>query len=210
MAVVADPRFFTAAGPFTLAQLAEIAAAQIGGAPASRPFRGIATLEAAGPDELTFLDNRRYIDAFTRSRAGACIVHPDLASRAPDGMALLLTAAPYKAFAMVAAAFHPEPARIAGVHATATVDPAARLGAGVRVDAGASIAANAEIGERCWIGSNVTIGAGVILGADCRIGANASLAFCVLGSRIVIYPGVRIGQDGFGFATDAGQHIKVP
>src|SRR5262249_45046936 len=59
-------------------------------------------------------------------------------------------------------------------------------------------------------GATAVIGPGVILGADCVVGPGASLSHCVLGARVVIYPGVRIGQDGFGFATDAGRHIKVP
>ncbi len=208
---MADPRFFPVAGPFTLARLAEIAGAQLGGRPAAdKTFRGIATLDAASGDEVTFLDNRRYIDAFTRSHAGACIVHPDLASRAPAGMALLLTPTPYKAFALVARAFHPEPAAEPGIHPAASVDPDARLGAGVRVEAGAVVGARAEIGARCRIGANATVAAGVVMGDDCVIGANASLSHCILGARVIIYPGVRIGQDGFGFATDAGQHLKVP
>lgn len=208
---MADPRFFPAAGPFTLARLAEIAGAELGGqATPDATFRDVASLETAGPDDVSFLDNRLYIAEFAASRAGACIVHPELASRAPAGMALLLTSAPYKAYALVARAFHPEAVPAPGVHPTAVVDATARLGNGAVVDAGAVIGPGAELGDRCRIGPNAVLGPGVVLGPDCVVGAGASLVCCVLGSRVIIYPGVRIGQDGFGFATDQGRHVKVP
>ena len=208
---MADPRFFPLAGPFTLARLAEIAGATLAGAPApDKTYRDIAALDTAGADEVSFLDNRLYAGDFAASHAGACIVHPDLVGRAPQGMALLVTPTPYKAFALVARAFHPEPVLPPGIDPSARVDPSARLAANVRVEAGAVIGAGAEIGAGCRIGPNAVIGSGVVLGPDCVIGAGASLGYCVLGARVVIYPGVRIGQDGFGFATDAGRHIKVP
>lgn len=210
---MADPRFFPSAGPFTLARLAEIAGAKLGGrADANAAFRDVASLETAGADDVSFLENRLYVAEFTASRAGACIVHPALADRAPARMALLLTDAPYKAYALVARAFHPEPPVAAGVHGAAVVDPTAALGADVVVEPGAVIGARATIGDRCRIGANAVVGPGVVLGAGCTVGAGASLVCCVLGERVVIYPGARIGQDGFGFATDreTGTHVKVP
>jgi UDP-3-O-[3-hydroxymyristoyl] glucosamine N-acyltransferase len=87
-----DPRFFTAAGPFTLEHLAAVTGADL--APGVEPsflIRDVAPLDRAGPTDLSFLDNKKYVDAFSASHAGACFVHPDLAHRAPPGMALLLT-----------------------------------------------------------------------------------------------------------------------
>jgi UDP-3-O-[3-hydroxymyristoyl] glucosamine N-acyltransferase len=207
---MADPRFFSQAGPFTLARLAEIAGAKIGRGAPEQEFRDVATLEEAGPDTVSFLDNRRYIEAFAASKAGACLVRPAFAERAPAGMALLLSDQPYKAYAYVARAFHPDPQAPAGVDKRASVDPSARLGDGTAVAPGAVIAAAAVIGARCQIGPNAVIGPGVVLGDDCRVGANASLSHCLLGARVNIYPGARIGQDGFGFAIDPKGHVKVP
>ncbi len=129
---MADPRFFPQAGPFTLARLAELAQAQIGRGEPGQSFRGVATLDTAGPDDVSFLDNRRYIDAFVASRAGACLVRPEFAARAPAGMALLLTERPYHGYAGVARAFHPDPEIVAAIHPQASVDPTAKVGAGVR------------------------------------------------------------------------------
>lgn len=208
---MADPRFFERTGPLTLVELAAIAGAQIAGAPApDARFRDVAALDAAGGDEVTFLDNRLYAPELVKSKAGACILHPDLSSRAPAGMALLLTPTPYKAYAAVARAFHPEAARVPGVHPGASVDASAVLGPGVTIEAGVVVGPQARIGERSVIRANAVIGAGVVLGPDCTIGAGASLSHCILEARVTIYPGARVGQDGFGFATDSGRHIKVP
>src|SRR5687768_9573625 len=97
---MADPRFFERAGPFSLAQLAEMGGARLlnpdeGG----RLFADVAPLETAGPDEVTFLDNRKYLDAFTGSRGGAAFVDERAIDRAPAGMALLIARDPYKAYA---------------------------------------------------------------------------------------------------------------
>lgn len=208
---MADPRFFLKAGPFSLGTLAEIAGAEIAeGADPTASFIDVAPLHEAGPETVSFLDNKKYITAFTESRAGACIVHPDMADRAPAGMALLITPEPYRAYARVAAAFHPTPAVEPGVHPSAVVDPSAVLGEGVRVEAGAVIGARAEIGAGTVIGPNAVIGDGVKLGPGGSVGANASVTHTIAGAMVHIYPGCRIGQDGFGFAMGARGHLKVP
>ncbi len=208
---MADPRFFTRAGPFTLRRLAEIAGAEIGnGADPELTLEDVAPLEAAGPGQLSFLDNRRYVDAFAASKAAACLVHPDLAGRAPPGMALLVTRKPYKGYALCAQAFYPEPSPAAGVSPAAHVDPTAEIGVGTSVAPGAVIEAGARIGARCRIDANAVIGRNVQIGDDTRIGACASLSHCVVGARVHVYTGARIGQDGFGFAMDAAGHVRVP
>ena len=208
---MADARFYTASGPLTLAQMAEIAGATIGGGgDPKRRFTDVAALETAGADDVSFLDNRKYVGTLAQSRAGACIIRPELADRAPAGMALLLTATPYKGYARVAQAFYPEPPGSGRIDRRAAVDETAKLGARVSVAANAVIGARAEIGADCVIGPNVVIGDGVVIGADTRIGAGASLSHCIVGDHVSIYPGVRIGQEGFGFAPDPAGHIKVP
>lgn len=210
---MADPRFFSVRGPFTLAQLAGICGAGLRAQDdPDRLFRDVAALEEAGPDHVSFLDNRRYAGAFAQSRAGACVVRADLAGRAPPGMALLLSDSPYKAYARIARAFYPQVGveLDPGIHPRASVDGRAVLGDSVAVGPGAVIGARAEIGARCRIGPNAVIGSGVVLGAETVVGANASLSHCIVGARVLIYPGARVGQDGFGFAPDPGGHHKVP
>lgn len=208
---MADPRFFKVAGPFTLAQLVEISGATPAeGCDAAARFADVAPLDQAEPDTVSFLDNRKYVAAFQASRAGLCVVAPEMADKAPAGMALLLSPDPYRAYARIAQAFYPVPAPEPWIAPTAWIDPAAKLGEGCRVEPGAAIGAGVEIGARCRIGANVVIGNGVVLGDDCTIGANATISHAILGSRVNIYPGARIGQDGFGFAMGPQGHLKVP
>lgn len=208
---MADSRFFSTRGPFSLAELGEIADARCQRAEdGPRKFADIAPLDAAESDSLSFLDNKRYIEAFTKSRAGACIVHPSLADRAPPGMALLLADEPYRAFALVARAFYQRPRAEPAIAPTAIIDSSATLGDDCRVDAGAVIGPNCEIGARCHICANAVIDAGVVIGDDCVIGACASLGYCLIGDRVVIYSGARIGQDGFGFYSGSEGHIRIP
>ncbi len=208
---MADPRFFRVSGPFTVAEIAARTGASIAGAAeAERLLRDVAPLDAAGPEHLTFLDNRKYLPAFRRTRAGAAFALSSLAAEAPAGLTLLLTPQPYHAYARAAQAFYPDPVPAPGIAETAVVDPTATLGEGSRVDAHAVIAANVEIGRRCHIGANSVLAEGCLLGDDVRIGANVTISHCRIGSRVRLYPGVRIGQDGFGFAPDPSGHVKIP
>ena len=208
---MADSRFFHNAGPFTLARLAELSGAEMAaGTDPNLSFDDVAPLDVAGPGQFSFLDNRRYVDQFVLSGAEGCVVHPSLAAKAPEGMALLLSADPYRAYAAIAAAFYPEPERVEAIHPRAVVDATARLGAGCRVEAGAVIGARAELGANCHIGPNAVIGEGVVMGDGCKVAACASVSHAVIGNRVSLYAGVRVGQDGFGFAMGPRGHLKVP
>jgi UDP-3-O-[3-hydroxymyristoyl] glucosamine N-acyltransferase len=208
---MADPRFFRVAGPFTAAEIARRTGAALGGAAdGERLLRDVAALDAAGPEELSFLDNRKYVPAFRQTRAGAAFVRPALAGEAPQGMTLLLTEQPYRGFALAAQAFYPEAPPQLGVAASAVIDPTARLGEGCAVEPNAVIGPRVEIGRRCQIGANSVIGAGCVLGDEVRVGANVSISHSIIGARVRLYPGVRIGQDGFGFAPDPKGHVKLP
>ena len=206
-----DPRFFTPKGPISLARIAELAAGTLGPeANREQMFTHVAPLETAGSDAVGFLDNRRYLEAFRTSGAGACIVRPELAGEAPPGMALVLTNDPYPAYARVARAFFPPAELTGGISPQAVVDSTARLGADCAVEAGAIVGTEAEIGRRCVVSANAVVGPGVVIGDDCVIGACVSLSHCLIGNRVVIYAGARIGQDGFGFAPGKDGHLRIP
>jgi len=206
-----DRRFFTARGPFRLAELARLAGAELKPSEAGdKTIRDVAPLDAAGPDEVSFLDNPRYVDAFKASRAGACIVSPDRAGDAPAGMALLVSPNPYRGYALIAQAFYPDPAPRSAVAREANVDSSAKIGTGTVVEPGAVVGARAEIGRDGVIGAGAVIGPGVVLGDAVHIGPCASVRYAIVGSRVRIFAGARIGEDGFGFAPDPSGHVKVP
>ena len=208
---MADPRFYSVAGPFRLQDLAELAEAKIGdGADPDARFIDVLALDAAGPDHVSFLDNKRYLDQFSKSRAGACLVHPDHAGRAPDGMALLLCQDPYHAYARVAAAFYPTLNTRGLTPGSALIDDTATIAKGCDIAPSVVIGANASIGENTCIGAGTVVGAGVVMGRDCCIGSNVTLAYSLLGDRVVLHAGARIGEDGFGFAPGQYKHLKIP
>src|SRR3712207_368624 len=137
---IGDPRFFAQSGPRSLATVAETA---LGAAPAvDLLLAGVAPLQTAGPDEVSFLDNRRYAPALEKTSAGAVIVHPDMLARVPAGTVPIVTTEPYAAWARVAALFHPAPSPLPGVHPTAfvadsaSVDPSAKVGPFALIEAG--------------------------------------------------------------------------
>jgi UDP-3-O-[3-hydroxymyristoyl] glucosamine N-acyltransferase len=203
-----DARFFARSGPHSLSA---IAAAARGNAPATeRIFTGVSPLRSAGPHQVSFLDNRRYAMALEQTSAGAVIVHPDMLDRVPAATVPIITTAPYEGWARVAALFHPAPLSCPGVHGsavianTACINPSAEIGPYVVIEAGA------EIGPGCRIGPFVSIGKGVVIGPDCRIGAHASLSHALLGARVYIYPGARIGQEGFSFASTDTGFLSIP
>ena len=208
---MADKRFFTVAGPFTAEEIAGRTGATLAGSGNGKlALRDVAPLDAARPDQLSFLDNRKYIDLFRKTGAGACFVHPDLASEAPKGVALLVTPEPYRAYALAAQAFYPEPPPVPGIAPSAVVDATVELGEGCRIEANAVIGDHAKLGRRCLVGPNAVIGAGVVLGDDVRVGSCASISHSLIGNRVRIYPGAQLGQDGFGFAPDRNGFVKVP
>lgn len=203
-----DPRFFERAGPFGLAEIA--AAAEIFIPDGIGVFAGVAPLQTAGPSQVSFLDNKRYANLLAATKAGAVIVHADFASRVPATAVAIVTPDPYLAWARVAGLFHPRPAARPGVHASAVVEPGAMIDQTAEIGPLAVIGAGAEIGPRCRIGAGAVLGDGVVLGLDCRVGALASVSHAVLGARVYVYPGARIGQEGFGFANGPAGFITVP
>ena len=207
---MADARFFDKAGPFSLKDLSRIAEAEIGGRGDSGKFyTDVKALTAAEAEDVSFIDNRRYIADFVVSRAGVILTAPDLVGRAPVSAALLITKNPYRGYALVAQAFYPVRAPKGGVAASAEVAATSRVADSVAVAPGAVIGENCEIGARTSIGANTVIGAGVKIGADCVIGPNCTLTHCEVGDSAILHPGVRSGQDGFGFAPGS-VHTKVP
>lgn len=208
---MADPRYFERAGPFTLGDLAARIGAKLSDpAQAAHVVTDVAPLDEAGPEQLAFLDNPKYADALATTRAGACILHEKHTALAPRAVALLVSGNPYLSYARAAQLFYPPPSIAAGVHPTAVVDDNATLGPDVSIGPCVVIEAGAEIGARSAIGAGSIVGRGVVIGEDCRIASSVTLSHCRIGARVTLHPGVRIGQDGFGFAPDPVGHVKVP
>lgn len=210
---MADPRFFPKTGTLKLDDIVSLTAATIQNTnqeSASRLFQDVAPLDRATANDISFLDNIKYIETFALSQAGACFIRPKYAHHAPKGMILLITEEPYRSFALVAQKFYPTYLPSGIISSYAHIAPSAKIGQGCTIEAGAYIAENVEIAEQCHIGVNTVIHAGVTIGKNTHIGANSTLSHCLIGSNVIIHRGVHIGQDGFGFALGRDRHIKVP
>lgn len=169
----------------------------------------VATLQSAGPGQISFLANHRYRRYLASTGASAVILRAE--DRDTCAGNVLISSNPYLTYARAAALLNPPAKASAGIHpravveATAMVDPAATIAANCYIGAAASIAAGVQIGPGC------VIGRGVRIATDTRLAANISIADGVeIGQRVLIHSGAVIGSDGFGFAPNQGEWFKVP
>ena len=175
----------------------------------------VALLDLAGPNDLTFIESNKYADALATTRAGACLMPQRFESRAPNTLIVLRTHEPYRAFVAVHSELYPQSLRptslfeASDIAQGAIIHPTARLESGTTIDPGAVIGPRAEIGAGSIIAATAVIGPDVLIGRDCVIGAGCSVMHTLIGDRVIIHPGSRIGQDGFGYIAGATQ-LKIP
>jgi UDP-3-O-[3-hydroxymyristoyl] glucosamine N-acyltransferase len=212
-----DAVFFRDRRSLTLAEVAGLAQAALpDGAKTDQPIVAVRALDEAGPDDLSHMDNPRYLPQLRQTRAAAVLVSKRYAAEVPASSVALIVREPHRAQAlclrhMTPAALRPQSLfGSEGVSPGAFIHPTARLEAGVIVDPGAVIGPRAEIGAGTLISAQAIVGPDVRIGRGCALGAQVSVQHALLGNRVILHPGVRIGQDGFGFVMGAGGHEKVP
>ena len=193
-----------------MARLAREADAEIVNGTPDQVFSNVAPLSDAGVNDVSFLDNKKYSGQFQETKAGACIVKPEMTSKAPQGVALLVTDNPYLGYARIAQLFYPDGSEGNRVSVQAVVSPKAIIGDDVSIEGGAVIGDKAKIEDNCRICANAVIGEGCLVGASSTISANVTLSHCIIGKRVKVFPGASIGQDGFGFAISSAGAVKVP
>lgn len=207
------PGFFERAGPFSLVDVVRAAGAELApGVDGSRLVADVRSLAEAGGDHVSFFDNRKYLPQLQSTRAGACLVSPAFAARVPAGTAALLTKAPYRSFALALQLFYPDATRpkVARAGGASPIDPSARLEDGVIVEPGAVVGPEAQIGRGTVIAAGAVVGYRCAIGRGCFIGPQSTITHALIGDRVIVHAGVRIGQDGFGFAMGPQGHLKVP
>ncbi|HWV42294.1 UDP-3-O-(3-hydroxymyristoyl)glucosamine N-acyltransferase [Pseudorhodoplanes sp.] len=212
-----EPIFFRPAESLSAGEIATLTGATLSDPSRSGVvIRNVAPIDSAGPSDLAFLENVRYAAGLQSTKAGACLITERLAADAPPGLLLLVSAQPYRSFVTVTRKLFPQALRPSslveaeGVMPGASVHPKARLEDGVTVEPGAVIGPRAEIGAGTLIGAGAVIGADVRVGRDGSIGAHCSVAHALIGDRVIMHPGCRIGQDGFGYLMSPRGHAKVP
>lgn len=198
--------FYTNSSPYKLSEIAKKIGCELVGADIL--VSAVKSLSEAENSDISFLSNKKYITEFKNSKAGACIVSVGFSEE--SNMSLLKAANPYHAYAKMLDIFYSP-----GKSCDSKIMPSAY------------ISKSAKIGKNCYIGHNVVIEDGVEIGDDAviesgslidykvkighraRIDSNVSISYSIIGDDVVILPGARIGQDGFGFSTDKGVHKKI-
>jgi len=210
-----EPIFFKREAGLTIREIAAITGAEARhGARLDHRITDLAALDRAGPGDLVFLDSLKHASVLAVTHAGACLTTERLDSQVPPHVCVLRTPRPYDAFLAVAHSLFPQSLRpsslfeATGVAAGAFVHPTARLESGVTIDPGVVVGPRAEIGAGTVLAAGAVVGPDVRIGRDCSIGAGAAIVHALIGDRVAIRGGSRIGQDGSGH--DGSDHDVGP
>mgnify|MGYP006356219283 CR=1 FL=1 len=197
-----DKRFYITKTPKSVQQIAEALGCELllGH---EVMIENLAPIESAGPLDLAFLSNDKYAKLLSSSAAGAIIVKKGLEV---PGSNFILSDNPYYSYAKAIELFYcPYPAK----SSTHEIDPSAKIGKNAIIGHNVVIEEDVEIGDNAQIASGTFIGRGVKIGNNARIDHAVTISYSIIGDNVVILPGARIGQDGFGFATEKGRHYKI-
>jgi UDP-3-O-[3-hydroxymyristoyl] glucosamine N-acyltransferase len=207
--LVGDPRFFRRTGPHALAAVVDAAEAE---APPRRlMLHRLAALATATQQDVSFcVNHRKHLPDLRTTRAAAVVVHPDMQDEVPRTAVAIVAADTLMAWGKVAALFHPLPPVTPGIHPSAIVAASANVHPSVEVGPLAVIGEHVVIGPRGRVAPLAVIADGVVIGSDVRIGSHVSVSHALVGDRVYLYPGVRVGQEGFGFAITAEGLHSVP
>jgi UDP-3-O-[3-hydroxymyristoyl] glucosamine N-acyltransferase len=168
-------------------------------------------LDEAGPENLSYCEGARNVAALRATRAGAVLVQEALRAAVPPDCAAIVVKSPALAFSRAAGLFHPPRTARPGIHPSAALGEGVTLAEGVEIGPFAVVGDGARIGQGSIIGPHAVVGEGVMLGARCRIHAHASITHAICGDDVVLHPGARVGQEGFGFVpTPEGTFVTMP
>jgi UDP-3-O-[3-hydroxymyristoyl] glucosamine N-acyltransferase len=191
----------------SLHALAKLLGLELNGVP-DISITGLATLERAGPSQISFYSNKRFHQALARTSAAAVILRREDADVCP--VPVLVAANPYAAYARLSQLFAPKPAGSPGVHASAVVDASAQIAADASIGPHVVIGAGTIVGARTRIGANSVIGRSCVIGEDSQLMANVTFYDGVrVGNRVLVHSAAVVGGDGFGFATEGEGHHKI-
>lgn len=192
----------------TLAELAERLGAELTGGEPAAEVSGVAGIEEAGPEQVTFVANPKYAPLAQTTQAGAVIVEPGFPE---TPVPTLRVENPYLAFAKAVGIFYQGPVYAPGIHPTASISPGARLGERPHIGAYAVLGDNVTVGDDAVILPHVVLYPGVTVGNRFFAHAHSVVReYCTLGDDVVLQNGAIVGSDGFGFAKNAqGRWEKI-
>ncbi|CAM3717323.1 UDP-3-O-(3-hydroxymyristoyl)glucosamine N-acyltransferase [Rheinheimera salexigens] len=195
---------------FTLTSLAELLDAQLVG-DCTDVIHSVATLQNAGPGQVSFLSNAKYRKYLAETTASVVLVTADDLPFLAPGVAALVVKDPYIAFAKVAQKLDSTPAVAINIHPTAVIDDSATIATDVAIGANAVIAAGVTLAQGVQIGAGCFIGQDANIASNTKIWPNVTVYHGVkIGENCIIHSGAIIGADGFGFANEQGNWLKIP
>ncbi len=210
------PGFFQRGGPFSLQLIADtIGAELVDAGDGATEIDDLRPLNRAKRTHLTFFASRKYAGQLAATEAAACLIKRRDASMVPAGAAAVAAEAPHRAFAKAVGLLYPDALQPRAAASAANVEgllihPTAEIAEGVTLEPGAIVGREARIGAGTTVAAGAVIGYRVFLGRDCYVGPGASVTHALIGDRVTLHAGSRIGQDGFGYAMSAQGHFKVP
>lgn len=203
-----DPHFYEKVGPFSLSFIASAARGTTNSPDIT--LHGLASLTDATLGDLSFLNHRKHEQALRKTKAGAVLVQKEMLGFVPSSVMPIVVERIDESWSLVCRLFHPLAEAVAGIHSTATIANSAFIHPSAEIGAYACIGERVTIGENSRIGAHTVIAAGVVLGNDCSIGSHVSVTHALLGSRVHLHSGVRIGQEGFGLSSGPKKLSRVP
>lgn len=212
-----DPVFFVPSRRYSVAEIAGLTGAKLADAGhADIEVSGIAPASEGGDGKLVFVDGKRNEHLVSKLNAAAIFCPQEIAAAVPSHVACLVTPRPLQAFATIGRLLYPQAASPqtstgeTGISGAAHVSPSARIEAGAIIEAGAVVGPNVAIGSGTVVAPNAVIGGSTQIGRDCYIGAGCTVEYALIGNRVVIQTGARIGKEGFGFVPGAKGPERIP
>ncbi|GAA5099345.1 UDP-3-O-(3-hydroxymyristoyl)glucosamine N-acyltransferase [Bartonella acomydis] len=214
---MADTFFFTPSRRLTVANVAELTGAKLLNPEFSNTIiNTLSSLERAVEGSLVFVEHRKFSDALIGSSAVAVFCTNEIVFKVPETMAILVTSTPQRDFAQIGRILFPDsvkPVPWLGqreISPHAHIHPTAKFAHDVCIEAGAVVGRNVKIGAGTLISSTAVIGENCRVGCDCYIGPKVTIQYSLIGNRVQLYPGVCIGQDGFGYVGSVSGIEKIP
>jgi UDP-3-O-[3-hydroxymyristoyl] glucosamine N-acyltransferase len=194
----------------TAAAIAEVVGGRVIG-DGSIAVSGIAPLDRASTRDLSFLGAAKYATMFASSSAGVVLITPELAEAPGQAIARIVVDKPQESLLSLLPKFHRVVPAVRGVHQTAVIGVGAAFGSDVSIGPYAVVGDGARLGDSVVIGAHTVVGAGVRVGDACHLYPSVTVySGSVIGNRVTIHSGARIGSDGFGYVQRDGQHLKIP
>ncbi|WJW79877.1 UDP-3-O-(3-hydroxymyristoyl)glucosamine N-acyltransferase [Bartonella sp. TP] len=213
---MSSPRFYNLASPITLGEAVELSGAKLlNEGYSERLIKNLSSCEKASKDSLIFIENKKYLLNIKNLSVAAVLCTAEIAEAIPSHIAVLVAKRPYYSFCIIANFLYQVPLTSDNSHLDSNfpnsyVDKTAILEENVIIEAGAHIGAHVQIGKNTIIKALATIGPNCTVGRDCLIGYGVTLQFAMLGDKVILHPGARVGQDGFGYLPASDGITKIP